>query len=133
MRLGPNVLSFADPRAIKIIYGLNKGMVKSDFYPIQQAVAKGQRLQSLFSTVDEDYHAKYRRCVNNAFAMSSLVGYEPLVDSTTDVFIKQTEERYSSNGKSCNFAKWLQCELWRRSDLHRQELILRILQSSHLM
>lgn len=31
VRLGPNVLSFADPRAIKIIYGLNKGMTKSDF------------------------------------------------------------------------------------------------------
>ena len=28
VRLGPNVLSFADPKAIKIIYGLNKGMVK---------------------------------------------------------------------------------------------------------
>jgi hypothetical protein len=28
VRLGPNVLSFADPKAIKVIYGLNKGMVK---------------------------------------------------------------------------------------------------------
>jgi len=28
VRLGPNVLSFADPKAVKIIYGLNKGMVK---------------------------------------------------------------------------------------------------------
>jgi hypothetical protein len=28
VRLGPNVLSFGDPRAIKVIYGLNKGMVK---------------------------------------------------------------------------------------------------------
>jgi len=28
VRLGPNVLSFADPRAIKTIYGLNKGMTK---------------------------------------------------------------------------------------------------------
>lgn len=108
VRLGPNVLSFADPRAIKIIYGLNKGMTKSDFYPVQQAVAKGVRLQSLFSTKDEDYHAKYRRCVSNAFAMSSLVGYEPLVDSTTDAFIEQTQQRYSSTGKSCNFSKWLQ-------------------------
>lgn len=80
VRLGPNVLSFADPRAIKIIYGLNKGMTKSDFYPVQQAVAKGVRLQSLFSTKDEEYHARYRRCVNGAFAMSALVGFEPLVD-----------------------------------------------------
>lgn len=31
VRLGPNVLSFADPKAIKVIYGLNKGMTKSDF------------------------------------------------------------------------------------------------------
>lgn len=108
VRLGPNVLSFADPRAIKTIYGLNKGMTKSDFYPVQQAVAKGVRLQSLFSTKDEEYHAKYRRCVNNAFAMSSLVGYEPLVDSTTDAFIEQTQKRYASTGDSCNFSKWLQ-------------------------
>lgn len=28
VRLGPNVLSFADPRAVKAIYGLNKGYVK---------------------------------------------------------------------------------------------------------
>lgn len=84
------------------------GMTKSDFYPVQQAVAKGQRLQSLFSTKDEDYHAKYRRCVNNAFAMSSLVGYEPLVDSTTDAFVEQTTKRYCETGKSCNFSRWLQ-------------------------
>lgn len=28
VRLGPNTLSFADPKAIKQIYGLNKGFVK---------------------------------------------------------------------------------------------------------
>ena len=28
VRLGPNFLSFADPKAIKQIYGLNKGFVK---------------------------------------------------------------------------------------------------------
>lgn len=28
VRLGPNLLSFADPRAIKDIYGLNKGFTK---------------------------------------------------------------------------------------------------------
>lgn len=28
VRLGPNVLSFADPNALKVIYGLNKGLTK---------------------------------------------------------------------------------------------------------
>ncbi|OQO03181.1 hypothetical protein B0A48_11436 [Cryoendolithus antarcticus] len=108
VRLGPNVLSIADPSAIKIIYGLNTGMTKTDFYTVQTAISKGTRLYSLFSTRDEDYHAKYRRCVNSAFAMSSLVGYEPLVDSTTDVFIEQTRKRYVDTGKTCDFSKWLQ-------------------------
>jgi len=58
VRVGPNVLSSADPRAIKIIYGLNKGFVKTDFYIVQQAVGKGVRLPSLFSTTDATYHAK---------------------------------------------------------------------------
>lgn len=40
--------------------------------------------------------------------MSSLVNYEPLVDSTTDVFIEQTQKRYTSTGKPCNFSRWLQ-------------------------
>lgn len=30
VRLGPNCLSFADPAALKSIYGLNKGFVKVD-------------------------------------------------------------------------------------------------------
>jgi cytochrome P450 len=126
VRLGPNVLSFADPRAIKTIYGLNKGMTKasilslccptsmtltssqSEFYPVQTAIAKGRPIYSLFSTTDEGYHAKYRRCVNSAFSMSSLVNYEPLVDSTTDAFIEQTQKRYLETGKTCDFAQWLQ-------------------------
>ncbi len=31
VRLGPNVLSFADPKALKTIYGLNKGFTKVVF------------------------------------------------------------------------------------------------------
>ncbi|KAF2125779.1 pisatin demethylase [Dothidotthia symphoricarpi CBS 119687] len=108
VRLGPNVLSFADPRAIKIIYGLNKGVMKSGFYPVQTAVAKGKTLYSLFSTVDEDFHAKYRRCVNSAFAMTSLVNYEPLVNSTLTFWLDRTQEMFANTGNSCNFSQWLQ-------------------------
>jgi len=93
---------------VAVIYGLNKGLVKSQFYPIQQPVAKGERIHSLFSTTDEDYHAKYRRCVNSAFAMSNLMSYEPLVDSTIDAFIEQTRIRYCDTDKEVDFYRWLQ-------------------------
>ena len=39
--------------------------------------------------------------------MSTLIQYEPFVDSTTDMFLSQTKRLYST-GKSCDFAKWLQ-------------------------
>jgi hypothetical protein len=82
--------------------------LQSEFYPVQAAISKGRPIYSLFSTTDEGYHAKYRRCVNSAFSMSSLVNYEPLVDSTTDAFIEQTQQRYLETGKTCDFAQWLQ-------------------------
>ncbi|KAK0743825.1 cytochrome P450-like protein [Schizothecium vesticola] len=108
VRLGPNVLSFSDPDALKTIYGLNKGFVKSDFYVVQQSVVKGHSLASLFSTTDNDFHMQFRRCVNAAFAMSALVQYEPFVDNTTRLFLKQTERLYIDNPQKCDFTRWLQ-------------------------
>lgn len=75
---------------------------------MQAAVANGKTLFSLFSTPDEDFHAKYRRCVNNAFAMSSLVNYEPLVNSTLTYWLDKTEEMFANTRQSCNFSQWLQ-------------------------
>lgn len=108
VRLGPNMLSFAHPQALKTIYGLNKGLTKSEFYPVQQAISNGERLPSLFSTTDNQYHADLRRCVNGAFSMSSLVQYEPSVDIVTEKFLDQTEALFSSKNAICNFAEWLQ-------------------------
>ncbi|KAJ5578689.1 uncharacterized protein N7459_007653 [Penicillium hispanicum] len=108
VRLGPNTLSFSDPRALKTIYGLNKGFTKSEFYVVQQSIAKGHRLQSLFSSTDNDFHAKFRRCVNSAFSMSTLVQYEPFVDNTTKLFLEQTRDIYVDKSEGCDFPQWLQ-------------------------
>jgi hypothetical protein len=83
-------------------------MFQSEFYPVQQSVAQGHRLPSLFSTTDESFHAQLRRCVNSAFSMTTLVQYEPFVDSTTELFLSQTDKLYAQTGKSCDFSKWLQ-------------------------
>lgn len=81
---------------------------KSEFYPVQQSVAGGHRLPSLFSTTSEPFHAQLRRSVNSAFSMSTLIQYEPFVDSTTELFLERTEELFVKSGESCNFSRWLQ-------------------------
>ncbi|KAL8948154.1 MAG: hypothetical protein Q9222_005631 [Ikaeria aurantiellina] len=93
---------------MRVIYGLNKGFTKSDFYPVQQALSKGSRLPSLFSTTDERYHAQLRRSVNSAFSMSAMVQYEPFVDDLITRFLDQTENLFSSKHAVCDFAQWLQ-------------------------
>lgn len=40
--------------------------------------------------------------------MSSLVSYEPLVDSTTALFLSQTEKLFASKDATCSFSQWLQ-------------------------
>jgi hypothetical protein len=111
VRLGPQTVSVADPQAAKAIYAINAGFVKSNFYPVQQTIAKGRSLQSLFNTTDERFHAKLRRAVSNAYAMSTLVQFEPLVDSTTTAFLSQLGSRYAdreANAGVCDFGTWLQ-------------------------
>jgi hypothetical protein len=40
--------------------------------------------------------------------MSTLIQYEPFVDSTTELFLFQTEKLYSATNETCDFAQWLQ-------------------------
>ncbi|KAJ9602189.1 hypothetical protein H2200_013309 [Cladophialophora chaetospira] len=111
VRLGPNCVSISDPEAIKMIYGITSTFVKSDFYPVQQqAVSRdGHLLQGMFNTTDEKYHAKLRRAVINAYAMSTLVQFEPFVDSTTVAFLNQLKRRFSDQPEHvCDFGQWLQ-------------------------
>ncbi|KAF5986189.1 pisatin demethylase cytochrome P450 [Fusarium coicis] len=109
VRLGPNTVSIADPAAIQTIYAHNSGYTKSDFYPVQQTINKsGKRLITLFTSQDEKFHSQLRRSVSNAYAMSTLVQFEPFVDSTTTEFFKQLDQRYANQNDVLDFGTWLQ-------------------------
>jgi hypothetical protein len=78
---------------------------------MQQAIAKGVPLQTLFTATDEVLHAKLRRATSNAYAMSSLVQFEPFVNSTIREFVKQLHERYVDDenaDRMLDFGEWLQ-------------------------
>lgn len=68
----------------------------------------GGFVENLASTMDEEKHAILRRPVAHAYTMSTLVQFEPLVDSTSKVFMREIENRFITPGKECDFAKWLQ-------------------------
>ncbi|KAF9888983.1 hypothetical protein FE257_008153 [Aspergillus nanangensis] len=108
VRLGPNTLSFSHPQAIKAIYGIDNKLGKSDFYPVQMQVSKGEILQSLFGTQDQGYHGRLRKFVSSAFSMGSIVQYEARVNETARVFLEKTEELYAKTGARVDMKLWLQ-------------------------
>ena len=68
----------------------------------------GKVLENMSSTRDEDVHSKLRRPVAHAYSLGTLIDYEPLVDSTSIVFMSQMEDRFVKMGQECNLSRWLQ-------------------------
>jgi cytochrome P450 len=108
VRIGPNCVLISKPDAIPMIYGIQKGFVKSDFYTVWQNMVNGKRVASMVFATDEQQHAAMRRPIAQAYSLSSLVGYEPLVDSTTAVFLSRLDELFASKeDKVCDLGLWL--------------------------
>lgn len=68
----------------------------------------GTVLENMSSTMDETLHSRLRRPVAHAYSLSTLVEFEPLVDSTSLVFFKQIGERFVEKGLECPLSKWVQ-------------------------
>ncbi|RAK98280.1 cytochrome P450 [Aspergillus ibericus CBS 121593] len=107
VRLGPQVVSVANVDAAKVIYGINKGYQKTGFYRVQQQLAKGKPTQTLFTTTDEDFHAKIKRPVSAAYSMSTVAEFEPFVDSTTRTLFGRLDE-FAEKNEAFDIAIWLQ-------------------------
>ncbi|CAI7666032.1 unnamed protein product [Penicillium manginii] len=90
VRIAPNELSISDPEAIKIIYGVNSGFIKSDFYLAFRAPYT--RYPDHFTSTDEKVHAQRRRIVNGVYTMQSILQSEPYVNKCTEVLLQQLED-----------------------------------------
>lgn len=108
VRIGPNCISISKPDLIPTIYGVGKGYVKSDFYSVWQNIVNGRRVASMVFTTDEAVHAAMKRPIASAYSLSTLKDFEPLIDSTTAVFLSRLDELFASTGKICDLGNWLQ-------------------------
>ncbi|KAF2160362.1 hypothetical protein M409DRAFT_29211 [Zasmidium cellare ATCC 36951] len=108
VRIGPNTVLVSRPDIVQDVYGISKGFVKSEFYHVWQNIVNGKRAASLVFTTDEAEHAKMKRPIASAYSLSTLVEFEPLIDSTTAVFLSRLDEVFANTGKVCDLGTWLQ-------------------------
>jgi hypothetical protein len=107
VRLGPNVVSVSDPSLIPTIYGVNTDFKKTDFYSIIDLWHEGKFQHSLFESRDEEYHARIRRPIANAYSMTAVMEFEPAVDSTIELLRSKLDQFVLSN-RPFKLEKWLQ-------------------------
>ena len=65
-------------------------------------------VENISAVLDEDRHAKLKRAIANAYAMTSVVEFEPLVDSTSRSFMHAMGKRFADTGLECPLGEWLQ-------------------------
>jgi hypothetical protein len=58
--------------------------------------------------MDEEKHTRLTKPVANAYAMSVLMDFEPLVDSTSRIFMEQMDKRFVRTSRECPLDRWLQ-------------------------
>ncbi|KAK5322344.1 hypothetical protein LTR93_005547 [Exophiala xenobiotica] len=108
VRVGPNCISVGDPHEIRQIYGITRLFEKSEYYRVAQPIVNGKRVASLFMINDEKQHQAAKRPIANAYSMTTLLDYEPFVDSTSKLFVERMNTLYANTGKVCDFGEWLQ-------------------------
>ncbi|KAL4878833.1 cytochrome P450 [Aspergillus karnatakaensis] len=106
VRIGPRHVSIADPGAVGVIYGLNKGFAKTGFYPIQCITWCKRPQMNLFSTRDEQWHREQKRHVASAYSMTSLLELEPAVDSCTELLVSRLRQ-LAGQEKVVDLGTWL--------------------------
>lgn len=83
IRIGPNSLSYGDPRAIKDIYGHNTRCIKDRFYSELSGTHR-----HLADVVDKSEHARKRKVLASAYAVKNLEEWEYKVADMTDRLIR---------------------------------------------
>lgn len=108
VRIGPNHLSYTDPRAWKDIYGHRVGAEYS-----MQEMPKAKPFYNVIKNIpssivnaDRDEHSSLRRALSHGFSDSSMREQEPLIQHYVDLLIKRIHENCDGGRTALNLEAW---------------------------
>lgn len=105
VRIAPDEVSISDPAALKLIYAVNAGFTKTDFYtPFAAHISPNE---DLFTQRDEKLHAQRRRFVNGLYSLSSVLESERSINACTATFMSRLDE-FVNSGETIDLGLWLQ-------------------------
>jgi cytochrome P450 len=106
VRIAPNHYSIDDPAVIKTIYGISSSFPKSDWYFGFANPADPRN--SIFPERNIRRHAEFKRKFQALYSMTSVIGYEPLVDECADLLADHLD-KFAELKEKVNIGHWFQC------------------------
>jgi cytochrome P450 len=101
----PNEYSFTDPEVAKEIYAISSSYIKSPFYSaFGDPNAKNK---NLFANRDPKQHQQDRRQVASMYSLTSLISYEPYVDTCVELLLAKFRES-ADQRQTFNLMDWMQ-------------------------
>jgi hypothetical protein len=101
VRVGPSVVSVAEPAAIKTIYGVGTKFFKGQWY--QHLLADNPGQKNLLGVTDKAEHKRMRRVVDPMYTLKALRESEALFEDPISAFVAEMRAR---KGQTVNMADW---------------------------
>ncbi|CAG9945194.1 unnamed protein product [Clonostachys rosea f. rosea IK726] len=89
VRLGPNLLSIADPAEINQIYGIGTKFIKSRFYELSSAYDDEGLVPDTFVLTDKALHTRMKKNAANAYSTNGLIQMESWIEPVTERLVRK--------------------------------------------
>lgn len=101
VRIAPNDVDITDISAVRTIYSVKETFLKTDFY--KGLVGPGQ--ESMFSTLNIEFHRRHRRLLAQPMSETSLKSYLPTIRALSDRAIGRIADEMEKRG-AADIHKW---------------------------
>jgi cytochrome P450 len=102
--LAPNEVAIIDGKASKLLYGHGSSATKSRWYATWEPPLKGAH--SVFATRDQRLHAFLRKRIAGAYAMSSILKYEPLIQDSLNLLLQKFQSLCAGGNNRVDLSTW---------------------------
>ncbi|VUC24184.1 unnamed protein product [Clonostachys rosea] len=107
VRVAPHIISISDLSAVDQIYGISSNFFKSDFWEPVRFYDEEGIVPDPLVLKDKTLHSRMKRNANNAYATTSLIQLEPLLDDIIERLLRVLDEAYVNKPKVCDIGEYL--------------------------
>ncbi|KAK4188577.1 cytochrome P450 [Podospora australis] len=111
VRVGPNILDVDLPEMHKTVFRTKGDWRKTELYLASSSLVNGKIMYNVFSQLDPDIHAKWKKPIAKYYSMPGVAPMESHMDRTISLLCDQLESRFmgkeAAAGQQIDLGEWI--------------------------